>query len=212
VNAVRKIKIFKEIFTQTLNLISLYKKFRLPDKKFRLTVPFTLKGNLGEFIVIIELLKRFPTHPIEYRGGAFPGIDIVIDSVKIQVKTQIKNQPKKFKNGIFDFENSPTIKKSTLDKGKCDILILVILYPNKNFSKILKQNIYIFDKNDFKMFSRKFCWSGKSKGDYTIVNVLKVEGTPPKKLKEVIKHYNTSKYKRLFVKSKANWGKIEKLF
>ncbi|MBU5557626.1 MAG: hypothetical protein QW751_01385 [Candidatus Aenigmatarchaeota archaeon] len=66
-----------------MKLISLYKKSDL-------TIPFALKGNLGEFIVAIELLKRFPNHKIDYRGGAFPGIDISVENVKIQVKTQIK--------------------------------------------------------------------------------------------------------------------------
>ena len=196
-----EIRLVNNIYEQTLKLISLYK---LHD----LSIPFTLKGNLGEFIVRAELLRRFPKNDIQFHGGAFPGADIIVDNLKIQVKTQIKHPPKIFKNGFFDFESCPTIKKSHLANGMCDILILVILYPDDNFACILKNNIYIFDRHDFKYFNPRLCWSGKSKGDYTIVNVLKVEGCPPKKLKENIAHYDTSKYRTLFKTSKDNWGKI----
>lgn len=200
----KEIKKLKRVFKQTLKLISLYKKSDL-------TIPFALKGNLGEFIIAMELLKRFPYHKIDYRGGAFPGIDISIDNIKIQVKTQIKKPPEKFKNGEWDYESSPTIKKNTLDKKKCDVLILVILYPNKDFSRIKKSNIYIFNQEDFRYFTTKFCWSGKSKGDYTIVNVLYVRGNPPTKLKEKIDFYNKTEYKKLFSQAKNNWNKIKSL-
>ncbi|MEM5871497.1 MAG: hypothetical protein QW051_01350 [Candidatus Aenigmatarchaeota archaeon] len=199
-----EIEKLQHVLNQTLKLISLYKKSDL-------TIPFALKGNLGEFIVAIELLKRFPNHKIDYRGGAFPGIDISIDNVKIQVKTRIKRPPEKFKNGEWDYESSPTIKKNTLYKKKCDILILVILYLNEDFSKIKKSNIYIFNQDDFRYFNTKFCWSGKSKGDYTIVNVLYVKGNPPPKLKEKIDFYNKPEYKELFNKAKENWNKIKTL-
>jgi len=194
----------QEVFSETLRLISLYKKSNL-------TIPFALKGNLGEFIIAMELLKRFPENNIDYRGGAFPGIDISIDNTKIQVKTQIKRRPEKFKNGEWDYESSPTIKKSTLDKEKCGILVLVILYPNEDFSKIRKSNIYIFNQEDFRYFNTKFCWSGKSKGDYTIVNVLNVNGNPPAKLRGEIDFYNKPEYKELFRKAKDNWDKIKSL-
>lgn len=201
----QEIERFNLILNQTLTLISLYKKYGL-------TVPFGLKGNVGEFIVILELLNRFPGHRVDYRGGAFPGIDISIDCrIKIQVKTQFKHPPRKFKKGYFDFESSPTIKRSTLDANKCDILILVILYLNEDYSKIEKRNIYIFNQLDFKFFSPTFCWSGKSKGDYTIVNVLDVKGKPPPKLKAEIAHYSKPEYKELFRRSKENWDKIKML-
>ncbi|MEM5793242.1 MAG: hypothetical protein QXY45_02695 [Candidatus Aenigmatarchaeota archaeon] len=199
-----EIETLQDVLNQTLKLISLYKKSDL-------TIPFALKGNLGEFIVAIELLKRFPNHKIDYRGGAFPGIDISVENVKIQVKTQIKRPPEKFKNGEWDYESSPTIKKNTLDKKKCDILILVILYLNDDFSKIKKSNIYIFNQDDFRYFNTKFCWSGKSKGDYTIVNVLYVKGNAPPKLKEKIDFYNKPEYKELFNKAKEDWNKIKTL-
>lgn len=201
----RKIEKLKVLYDRTLNLISLYRKNDFP-------IPFSLKGNLGEFIVAMELLKRFPQSEINYRGGAFPGIDISVDEVKIQVKTHIKQEPKIYKKngyGSFDFECSPTIKKSSLKK--CDCVVLVILYPHKNFSKIENTKIYIFNRSDFKHFNTKFCWSGKSKGDFTIVHCLRVEGSFPPKAKEIINFYNTPQYKKLFQKSLNNWNKVGNL-
>lgn len=194
----------KEIFDQTLKLISLHKEFGL-------TIPFSLKGNLGEFIVDMELLKSFSDNKINYHGGAYPGIDISVDDVKIQVKTQIKRPPEKFKNGEWDYESSPTIKKSTIEDKKCDIIILVILYLNSEYTEVEKSNIYVFNQEDFKYFNTKFCWSGKSKGDYTIVNVLYVKGNPPHKLKEKIDFYNKPEYQELFKNSKDKWNKIKSL-
>lgn len=204
VNRLQEIEKLQNVFNETLKLISLYKKSNL-------TIPFTLKGNLGEFIIAIELLKRFPDNKIDYRGGAFPGIDVSVDNTKIQVKTQIKEPPKKFKGGEWDYENSPTIKKSILDNKKCDLLILVILYLDTDFSKIEKINIYIFGRDEFKYFSTIFCWSGNSKGDYTIANILYVNGKAPSKLSEKIGFYNNPEYKNLFNKAKDNWDKIKTL-
>lgn len=200
----QEIKVLEKLFDKTLKLISLYKKHDL-------TIPFTLKGNLGEFIVVIELLKRFPKHQIDYRGGAFPGTDVSVDDIKIQVKTQFKQEPKKYKWGGFDYEGSPTIKKDTLDKKKCDVLILIILYLNNSCSKIEKQNVYIFEGKEFKYFNTKGCWSGNSKGDYTIKNILSVNGKPSGKIKEEIDFYNTTTYKNLFKKSQDAWSKIQDL-
>jgi len=197
----QEINKIKEIFDQTLKLISLHKEFGL-------TIPFSLKGNLGEFIVDMKLLKSFPNSKINYRGGAYPGIDISIDNIKIQVKTQIKRPPEKFRNGEWDYESSPTIKRSVITEKKCDIIILVILYLNPEYNKIEKSNIYVFNQEDFKYFNTKFCWSGKSKGDYTIVNVLYVNGNPPPKLKKEIDFYNKTEYKELFKNSKDKWNKI----
>ena len=59
-----EIRLVNNIYEQTLKLISLYK---LHD----LSIPFTLKGNLGEFIVRAELLRRFPKNDIQFHGGAF---------------------------------------------------------------------------------------------------------------------------------------------
>jgi hypothetical protein len=194
----------EEVLDQTLRLISLYKRSGL-------TVPFALKGNLGEFIAAMELLRRFPTHKVDYRGGAYPRTDVSIDDIKIQVKTQFKHLPTKFRNGEFDFESSPTISSSTIDKKTCDILILSILYLNEDYSEIKKQNIYVFDQEDFKHFSHKFCWTGRSKGDYTIVNILSVKGKPPTKLREKIDFYNRPHYRELFQESKDCWSKVETL-
>jgi len=199
-----EIEKLREVLNQTLKLISLYKKHDL-------TIPFALKGNLGEFVVTMNLLERFPKCKVDYRGGAFPGIDVSINNIKIQVKTQIKRPPEKFKNGEWDYESSPTIKKNTLEKKKCGMLVLVILYLNEDFSEIKNSNIYIFNQEDFRYFNTKFCWSGKSKGDYTIVNVLYVKGTAPPKLKEKIEFYNKAEYKKLFQRSKDDWNKIKSL-
>jgi hypothetical protein len=200
----KEIKALKDVLQHTLRLISLYKKSGL-------TVPFSLKGNLGEFIIAMELLERFPSHKVDYKGGAFPGVDISVDGIKVQVKTQIKHPPKMFRGGYFDFESSPTIKKATLDRKKCDILILAIIYPDESYSEIKNKHIYVFDQADFKYFSPELCWSGKSKGDYTICKVLEVKGDPPQKLKDKINFYNTLRYKKLFNESKDNWNKIKAL-
>ena len=203
-NRKQEIKVLEKLFDKTLKLISLYKKHDL-------TIPFALKGNLGEFIVTIELLKRFPDRQIDYKGGAFPGIDVSIDDVKMQVKTQFKQKPKKYGWGEFDYESSPTIKKDAIDKKKYDILVLIILYLNNSCSKIEKQNIYIFEGKEFKYFNTKGCWSGNSKGDYTIKNILSVNGKPSGKIKEEIDFYNTPTYKKLFKQSKEAWSKIQDL-
>jgi hypothetical protein len=192
----------QNVFDKTLKLISLYKKSGL-------TIPFALKGNLGEIIVAIELLKSFPAREINYRGGAFPGIDITINDVKIQVKTRIQQPPTKFRGGEYDIEGCPTIKKAILDDKKCDLLIFVVLYLDEGLGKIEKNNIYIFNQEDFKFFSPIFCWSGNSNGDYTIANILYFNGTPPPKLAEKINFYNNAEYKTLFISSRNNWDKIE---
>jgi len=197
-----KILGLKDTFEQTLKLISLYKKSGL-------SLPFGLKGNLGEFSVVMELVKRFSEAKIEYYGGSFPEYDILFNGKKIQVKTQIKTPPEKFKGGEWDFESCPTVKKSILDEKKCDALVLVILYPNEDFSKIIKTNMYVFSQDDFRYFSTKCCWSGKSKGDYTIVNILNVKGQAPLKLKAKIDFYNTPKYLTIFKNAKDNWDKIK---
>jgi hypothetical protein len=195
---------WKKVFDQTLSLMSLYKKSNMH-------VPFALKGNLGEIWVAIELSKRFENHYIDYRGGAHPEADIWVDSVKIQVKTQIKRPLTKCKSGEYDYESSPTIKKRIIDNKKCDIIILVVFYFSDDYSTIEKSHLYIFDQNDFKYFKHTGCWSGKSKGDYTIFNILRVKGELSPKRKEKIDCYYSSEYKELFQTSKDNWSKIESL-
>jgi hypothetical protein len=185
-------------FNQTLKTISVYRELGF-------TVPFTLKGNLGEFMVAEELIKRFPQSKIEFIGGAYPGVDIIIDGIKIQVKTQVKKEPHKFRGGEWDNESSPTVKKRIFEK--IDFLILVILYLSEDFTEVINKNFYIFNKDEFKYFNPIFCWSG-NKGDCTIVNVLYVKGEPPEKLREKINFYNTDEYKKLFKQSRDNWNKI----
>lgn len=201
-------KDIKKIFDQTLDLIATYKEHDL-------TIPFALKGNLGEFLVWMELNKRFPRHKVEYLGGAAPGADIIIDDFKIQVKTRINRRedfkPKGETECFVEYDSCPTIKKSTIDDKKCDMIILVCLYMSKDFSKIEKENIYLFGKPDFRHFDTLDCWSGNSKGDYTIVNVLKVVGTPPARWQKLIRHYSKPKYRAFFDESLGNWSKLGKL-
>lgn len=191
------------IHDQTLRLLELYSSHNLP-------IPFGLKGNLGEFYVLMELIKRYPHLQPDFRGGSFPDVDILIDGFKIQVKTQIKHPRTEFRGGFFDFESSPTIKSATIKEQRVDFIILVIIYEEEGYSHVTKRNVYIFDQNDFKHFSNILCWSGKSRRDYTIVNVLELNGTPPKKLGEKIAHYRTEQYKRVFDEAKDNWGKIDR--
>lgn len=192
------------LFQRTLDLIALYKSNGL-------TLPFGLKGNLGEFIVHKELVQRFPNNDVKFVGGAFPGVDLFLDKIRIQVKTQTKHAPIDFKGGCYDFEGSPTIKRSIIDEKKADFIVLVVLYASPDFSAIETTNIYVFDKSDYRFFSTNFCWSGNSKGDYTIFNILSIIGTPPKKLREKIAHYNTPEYKHLFSQAKDNWAKFESM-
>lgn len=193
----------KELFDKTIELLALYRRHNMPE-------PFALKGNLGELLVQKELIHRFPKQRIIHVGGSHPGYDLSINDLRIQVKTQIKHPPKKYKSGKLDYESSPTVKKSIIDDKKCEILVLVILYPNRDFSLIDKSNIYIFDKNDFKFFQTNFCWSGRSKGDYTILNILKIEGQLPPKANESVAVYNKPEYKKLFRDSKDNWVKVKR--
>lgn len=200
----KKIESFELLFAETLNLISLYKKEGI-------SIAASLKGNLGEFLIAKEIALRYPIASINFRGGTFPGLDITIDSVRIQIKTQIKHERHTYKNGAFEYESSPTIKKKIIDDDMCDIIVLVILIPSDDFNKILKSHFYVFGKADFAMFSNVGCWSGKSKGDYSIMNILNSVGTPTKKVKLILDHYQKDSYRALFNSSLNNWGKIDTL-
>jgi hypothetical protein len=201
-------KKFRYLFDETLRLLSLYRKSEL-------TEPFALKGNLGEFLTVIDLMEKFQQYEVSYKGGAFPGIDITIGNqsthnlVKIQVKTQIKQPPNKY----YDRESAPTIKKSIIEEKKCDFIVLKILYPDNAFETIKKTNTYVFGQSDFKYFSHIGCWSGKSKHDYTIYHMLRTISNPPTNSNrwKVLKHYNTENYHKLFKSSKNNWGKITRM-
>jgi hypothetical protein len=199
---------FPEVFKQTLNLISLYKKTNLP-------IPSSLKGSLGEIWVTMELKKLYPNCDVRFFGGSHPGFDVSIKSgyseeIKIQVKSQIKKPAIRRKKYQYDYESSPTIKKADIDKNKCDVIVLLIFYLNDDYSSIIKTNKYIFLRKEFPYFKTVGCWSGKSKGDYTIFNVLEEKGELPPKQKEKISFYNTLEYKQLFRQSK-DWKKIKSL-
>ena len=171
-------------------------------------IPFGLKGNIGEFSVAIELMKKFPKSKIDFRGGSHPGVDIFIDDIKIQVKTSYGYEIKQ-KNGNVILETCPTIKKDVIEKNRCDFIVLVVMYLADDYSKIKKQNIYVFGKRDFKYFKTILCWSGQSRGDFTIANIIKVNGKLTGKLIKKIKVYDTEKYKKLFEDSRNNWEKLK---
>ena len=141
---------FKKAFSLSRDLIVAYKELWKKD-------PFSLRGNLGEFIVAIELHKQFKGHKINYKGGSSPIYDVEIDGEKIQVKTQFKHPLKKGKGWEYDFEACPTIKKHIINDKKVDFIILVLLYLNEDYSQILKKIIYVFNQDDFGMFDTRFC-------------------------------------------------------
>lgn len=198
----QEINRFEKAFSLSRDLIVAYKELGIK-------APFSLRGNLGEFIVAIELHRQFKGHKISYKGGSSPIYDVEIDGKTIQVKTQFKHPPKKGRGWEYDFEACPTIKKHIISDRKVDFIILVLLYLNEDYSQILKKNIYVFDQDDFGMFNTRFCWSGRSKGDYTIMNISYVKGNLPPKTREIIDYYNTPEYKRLFKNAKNNWDKIK---
>ena len=187
----------KNLISETLSLIHLYKKNGL-------TIPFALKGNIGEFIVYNTLLTKFPHSKIEFSGGAMPGYDIQLDNLKIQVKTKIVEEEK-----YALVEGCPTIKKKIIDEKKCDFIILLAIRMLEDFSNIKEINTYIFSQDDFKYFSTTRCWSGRSKGDYTICNVIWVKENAPKGYMQGINYYNNNEYHGLFNSSKNNWEKIK---
>jgi len=191
------------LYNETVKLISLYKKAGL-------TIPFSLKGNLGEFIFFKSCFERYPDARIDYRGGAYLGIDISINNVRIQIKTQVKHQRKIYKNGYLDYEACPTVRKKTLDNKKFDAIVLFIIHPNDSFTEILNYYFYVFTENDFSKFDTKFCISG-NKGDYKIMNVIESSGQLSPGMDKIVAHYNTKEYKRLFKTSLNNWNKLDAL-
>lgn len=193
-----------KLYSESLKLLALYKKDDL-------TLPFSVKGNLGEFLFAKACLLKYPNLRIEYIGGAYPNIDIKINEARIQVKTQIKHPLWRFKNGTVDYEACPTIKKSVITDSKCDVIILYILHPNESYSQIKNSYFYSFTKKDFEMFTSHFCISG-NKGDLSIYNILRITGTVPKGKQIGLMHYTSSAYKKLFKSSLNNWEKIETLF
>ncbi|MDP7657918.1 MAG: hypothetical protein QF812_01760 [Nitrososphaerales archaeon] len=191
----------QDLVDKTLELLALYAK-----KDIKL--PAALIGNLGKIIIYSELQKRFSNDTLQFKGGTFPGHDIILNKLRIQVKTRVNPAPKKTKNGELTFEDSPTISKSIIKDKKCDIIILIIIYTKEDYSEILDQNIYIFDKKDFRFFSAVNFRSGKSKRDYTIVNILRMTGSLTPRNQVIFDHYSTNEYPALFRNSKDNWEKI----
>lgn len=195
-----QIKKLKNINTETLKLISLYKKAGL-------MLPFGLKGNIGEFYVVTKLMQRFPKSKIDFIGGANPHIDIIIDGKRIQVKTSFGHKIEQ-KRGSVELEICPTVKKRTIESKLCDYIVLIVVTLKDDYSTSINTNAYIFNSDDFRYFNKSLCWSGKSKGDLTIANIINIKGTLSKKLSKDIAVYNTSEYRELFENSSRNWDKI----
>ena len=124
-----QIQKLENINNETLKLLSLYKKAGL-------TLPFGLKGNIGEFYVVIELMRRFPKSKIDFIGGANPHIDISIDGKRIQVKTSFGYKIER-KNATVELEICPTVKSRVLKNKLCDYIVLVSITPTEDFSKII---------------------------------------------------------------------------
>ena len=191
----------QDLVDKTLELLALYAK-----KDIKL--PASLIGNLGKLIIYSELQQRFPNETLQFKVGTFPGHNIILNKLKIHVKTRVNPAPKITKNGELRVEDSPKISKSIINDKKCDFIILIIIYTKEDYSEIVEQNIYIFDKKDFRFFSTVNFRSGKSKRDYTIVNILRMTGSLTPKNKVIFDHYSANEYPALFRNSKYNWQKI----
>jgi|TARA_B100000315_G_scaffold83509_1_gene76458 hypothetical protein len=191
----------QDIVEKTLELMSLYAK---KDIK----IPESLIGDLGKFIICSELKQRFPQATLHFKGGTYPGHDIVLNKLRIHVKSRVNPAPKKTKRGELRFEDSPKISKSVINDEKYSIIILIVIYTQEDYSKILDQNIYIFDKKDFRFFSTVNFRSGKSKRDFTIINILRMTGSLTPKNQVIFDHYSANEYPALFRNSKDNWQKI----
>ena len=195
-----KIKVLDRVLEETLKLISIYHKSKLP-------IPKELKGNIGEFLVTKKLLNKFQDAKIEYFGGAHPIFDIEVENIKIQVKTRFNPEYEKTKNSKYLVEGCPTVNRKTIEEKKVDFII--VLYLDTNLTEISQKKFYIFEQSDFQHFSTIFCFSGKSKGDYTIINVIDIVGEPPPKRKEALDFYNTDEYREVFKEALDGWGKIK---
>jgi len=201
---------YRTLYDETLKLISLYKTNKIK------IIP-SLKGNLGEFIAMKELIKRFKDSKIEYLGGSKKYYDILInDKIKIQVKTSclglINN------NGFFLTEESADFKPDIFEKIDFIIFLVLDLEDILKSGKMKYMDLYIFNKEDFKNF-KNTGWFGKTQNKIQIANVAKVIKDIPsdtqnkkmKSLKEKLKIYDTDEYHRLFRESKDNWDKIKSL-
>ena len=191
----------QDLVDKTLELLALYAK-----KDIKL--PIAIIGNLGKLIIYSELQQRFPNETLKFKDRTIPGHNIILNKLKIHVKTRINPTTKKTKRGELTFEDSPKISKSIIKNEKCDIIILIIIYTKKDFSEIVDQNMYVFDKKDFRFFSDVNFRSGKSRRDFTIVNILHMTGSLTPRNQVIFDHYSANEYPALFRNSKDNWQKI----
>lgn len=201
-NSMNPLRNYDYLLEQTIALIRTYKQNGIK-------IPGSLKGNLGEFIVSLELIKR--NNKVDFLGGTYPGFDLIAnDNIKIQVKTQIRHKPRIYKHGSYEFESSPTINRDTIEGNECDIIALVIINEIDDIPQLENYKSYIFDRSQFKYFSPIGCWSGKSKNDYTIFNIIQSTGKIPNSGKRILDQYDNAGYKDLFKISLNAWYKIDK--
>lgn len=197
---------YRNILKQIPKLIFLYKELGVEP-------PSNLKGDIGEFICALEILKRYPKTEMEFKGRTYPDYDILIGDAKIQVKTQFgrKDYSNSKKWHCF-YEGIPTINEQALKKHKFNVVFFVVIDYNNNFTGIKTKKIYIFDNKDFKHFSRKGALAGKNRKGLTIYKFEKPTGKLRKgsKYLKVIEYYNKRKYQNIFRNAYQNWDKIER--
>ena len=108
----------------------------------------------------------------------------------------------------------PDVKKNF--EEECDFVVLIQLYLTEDSNLDEKDTCaYIFEKDDFRFFSKKGCWGAK-RGNKTIWNVpiplsdhiINKFNKSPTKEKNAILYYNNEKYRNLFKKSNENWNKL----
>lgn len=189
----RREETYDEIILKLRDLMMLFKKNKLQ-------IPFFLKGMAGECLTMKKLLSQqhLKNSVILYLGGTTPKEDIVVDGGKLQVKTHFSDA--RIKN-VKCF-SSPTISRRTFDF--VDYIVLVVVQDND----LLTSKFYVFNKDEFRYFSKVGCWSGKSKGDKTIFYIQKINGELTRSAKKIVEKYDTPDYRKLFANSKNKWEKI----
>ncbi len=193
------------------DILNLYKKY----DDYKISFPQGLKGDIGELLVMEQLIQQFANESIILLGGAQPGFDILLKNKRIQVKTYC-NLPERIKENIDHYgcniEKCPTIREK--NKGKYDFIILVEVYFIDDYQLDRKKtSFYIFNKIDSENFLTDGCYTGKTKKDKTIWHVLKPitdqkkEGLGNKVIKD-IEAFDKDEYRKLFKSAKDNWQKL----
>lgn len=191
-----------------INILELYKNY----KNYVISIPNGLKGDVGELLAMDRLKHIFPQKKFILLGGTYPGFDILFESKRIQIKTYFNTE--NYEKYGFNVEMCPDVKKNF--EQDCDYVLLVQIYLKEDYTLDNdKTTIYVFNRNDFKYFSKKGCWGAK-RGNKTIWNVTtplspEQENNLKNNLtikKEAILYYNRDEYRKLFKESKENWKKL----